>query len=199
MYRGNSSRIFPIILVLVIIAIVIVVLVSVGRAVFFGGGSAQIEPDPGREALLSTDAGSSVSMTVRGPIVANEEFNTYRITVSPNNRNMTVYAGYLERVTETKELGNNTRAYEEFVYALDKANYMRGEAATGEDDDTRGICATGRVYEFAVMDSESTVKRLWTSTCDGSPGSFRASVEQVGELFWNQIPDSDELLSRVDL
>lgn len=202
MYRGNGSRIFPVILVLIIIAIAIAALVSVGRAIFGGGGeqpAQQSQVDTSRDSLLNTALGHSVRMTVRGPLVADEAFRSYQISVSPDNRSLTTYSGYLERSLETKQLGNNTRAYEEFVYALDKATMVKGEAFTGEKDDTRGICATGKVYEYEILNAGATVKRLWTSTCKGSPGSLKASSKQLEALFHEQIPDRKTLLNKIDL
>lgn len=199
MYRGNSSRIFPIILVIIVIAIAVAALVSIGRVIFSGGGSNQQEVDISKEALLNTSTGHSVRMTVRGPIVADENFRSYRVTVDANVRNLTTYSGYLDQPLEGKDLGNNTQAYEEFVYALNRANLVKGTPLENEKDDTRGICATGRVYEFEVIDSGSVVKRLWTSTCKGSPGSFKGSVTQVQNLFLQQIPDNKVLLKNIDL
>jgi hypothetical protein len=140
-----------------------------------------------------------VRMTVRGPIVADENFRSYRVTVDNNSRDLVTYSGYLDDTIGSKHLGNNTRAYEQFVHALDKANLTKGTPFEGEKDDTRGICATGEVYEFEIVEAGSVVKRLWTSTCKGSSGSLRASVKQVSDLFLEQIPDSDELLDKVDL
>jgi FlaG/FlaF family flagellin (archaellin) len=199
MYRGNSSRVFPIILVIVVIAIAVAALISIGRVIFGGGGSQQPQIDVGKQALLNTDTGHSVQMTVRGPIVADENFRSYRISVDTNGRSLTTYSGYLDQPIDSKSLSNNTQAYEQFVYALDRANLMKGTAFEGDKDDTRGICATGRVYEFEVIDSGSTVKRLWTSTCKGSPGSFKGSVTQVQNLFLQQIPDNRDLLKTVNL
>lgn len=198
MYRGNSSRIVPVILVLIVIAIVIAALVSVGRALL-GGDQQTTETNVGRDALLDTSAGRSVRMTVRGPIVANEEFHSYQITIDSISRIMTTYQGYLEQSIASKTYGNNLKAYEQFVYALDKANYMKGAEFEGDKDDTRGICATGLVYEFEVLNAASSVKRLWASTCKGSPGSLDASVSQIRNLFEAQIPDSEDLLRKVEL
>jgi hypothetical protein len=198
MYRGNSTRIVPVILVLIVIAIVIAALVSVGRAIF-GGDTQSGQPNAGRDALLDTSVGHSVRMTVRGPIVANEEFHSYQVSVDSSVRALTTYQGYLEQSIGSKSYGNNLKAYEQFVYALDKANFMDGDELTGDKNDTRGICATGLVYEFEVINSDSTVKRLWTSTCKGSPGSLKASVTQVKNLFLSQIPDSDTLLRKLGL
>jgi hypothetical protein len=201
MYKGNSSRVLPVILVLIVVAIVVAALVSIGRVIFGGGEGAvdQSQIDTGKQALLNTASDRSVQMTVRGPIVANENFRSYRVTVDPVSRTMTTYAGYLEQPINNKSLDNNAQAYEQFVYALDKANMINGEAFTGEKDDTRGICATGRVYEFEVLQNGESIKRLWTSTCKGSPGSFRASVSQVSDLFLDQIPDNKDLLKEIDL
>lgn len=198
MYRGNSSRIVPIILVLIVIAIVIAALVSLGRAIF-GGNDQTGQTNAGRDALLDTSVGHSVRMTVRGPLVANEEFHSYQVTIDQSERSLVTYQGYLEQSIGSKNYGNNLKAYEQFVYALDKANYMLGDELTGDKNDTRGICATGLVYEFEVIDADSTVKKLWTSTCKGSPGSLKASVTQVKSLFLKQIPDSDQLLRKLGL
>jgi len=35
-----------------------------------------------------------VSLSVRGPIVADEDFRSYEIVISPNMRELSVYEGY---------------------------------------------------------------------------------------------------------
>lgn len=199
MQRGKLSRIIPIALVVIIIIIAISAIVSLGQAVFRGGSNSQPNVDVGREALLSTDADRSVQMTVRGPIVADENFRSYRITVTPSSRTMTTYKGYLQTAITTQTFSNNTKAYDEFVHALNLANAMKGTAFEGEKDDTRGICSAGVVYEFETAQAGQTVKRLWTSTCGGSKGSLAASTTQLKNLFIGQIPEGDALVRSVDL
>ena len=200
MYKSSSSRVVPIVLVLIVVAIAIAVLVSVGRAIF-GGNSGQdtSKVDLGVESLLNTSVDRSVRMIVRGPLVADEKFRSYQIAVDSSSRRLTTYSGYLDQTIESVQLGNNTKAYEEFVYALARANLMKGEELEGEENDMRGICAAGRVYEFEVLQGNSVIKRLWTSTCKGSAGSLKASVKQVEKLFLNQIPDNKTPLSKIDL
>lgn len=198
MQRSSGSRLFPIFLVLIIVVVVIVAIVSIGRAIFSGvqqedTNSEQV--DAGRTALLDTSPNHSVRLTVRGPIVAQENFASYQINVSPSRRTMDVYKGYLDDVQKSKAFSNNTKAYEEFVYALDKANMMKGDEP--EDDsanDLRGICATGYVYEYSALADDRTVKRLWTSTCDGSKGTLDASTEQLNDLFLAQVPGAEDLI-----
>lgn len=200
MQRSSGTRLLPLFITLIVIALVIAAVISIGRAVFNSGSDTDSEDtsqtDIGRESLLKTDQDRSVRMTVRGPIVAEEDFKSYQVTVSPAGRIMTVHKGYLQERTGGTELGNNTQAYEQFVFALDKAEMMKGKESTAEEDtdDVRGICATGYVYEFAVRASEQDVKRLWTSTCEGSKGSLDASKDQLSNLFLAQIPNSKTLL-----
>lgn len=199
MQRSNGAKLFPLFIILIVIALVIAAVISIGRAVFNpgdGGGEDTALVDQGRDALLKTDLSRSVAMTVRGPIVADENFQSYRIGVSPNERKMDIFKGYLEERTGGKTLDNNSRAYEQFVYALDKANMMNANDRADEEEanDLRGICANGYVYEFAVLNNTQEVERLWTSTCEGSAGTLNASKEQLRELFLDQVPGANDLI-----
>lgn len=196
----RSSRAFPIILVVIIVIIAITALVSLARVVFFSGSAPSTsDTDVSRDALLSTDADRRVEMTVRGPIVADERFSSYRISISPSNRTITTYRGYLDRVVDRIELGNNVAAYEEFVYALDKANLSDGDEFGDERDDVRGICATGEVTQYAILDAGESVKTLWTSTCNGSPGTLDGNSALLKNLFIRQIPDANRVIQDVNL
>jgi len=152
-----------------------------------------------REALLNTSVGRSVTMTVRGPIVADEKFRSYKIDISADARTLKTYTGYLDTVVDETTLGNSVAAYDEFVHALDKADLTEGKQLAGEKNDTRGICATGSVYQFAIYDGTTSVKDLWTSTCNGSTGSLDASVTQLTNLFVRQIPGADALIRKIGL
>lgn len=200
MANYRTSRALPIILVIVVIIIAIASLVSLARVVFFSGSSTSTtKVDISREALLSTDINRRVEMTVRGPIVADEAFHSYQIDISPTSRSMRTYNGYLGTVVGQTDLTNSTAAYEQFIFALDKADLTKGTELIGDKNDVRGICATGRVFEFAIINGTDTVKKLWTSTCKGSTGSLDASVQQLQGLFTVQIPGSAVLINNVNL
>lgn len=200
MNRSGLQRLVPIVLVLIIVVLAVAALVSLGRSMF-GGDHEQAKPlvNEGKQALVSTLADRSVRMTVRGPIVADENFNGYSITISPDARNMTVYKGYGKQQVDDDALSNTTQAYTQFVYALNRANLMKGKPLSGDANDTRGICATGYLYEFEVRQGDNTVQDLWTTTCSGSPGSLDANLAQVMSLFRLQIPDYSNLLNKIHL
>jgi len=194
-------RFVPVALVVVIIIVAVIILASLLRVLLFPAkpNADQQKVDTTQQALLNTNADRSVRLVVRGPIVADENFRSYRITISPSARTIQTFRGYLETQIEQKSLSNNVRAYEEFVHALNLANMAKGTQFEGDRNDVRGICATGRVSEFSLLQNDNPVEMLWTSTCNGSPGSLRANADQLRALFVGQIPDAATIIRNASL
>lgn len=200
--RNSLSRFIPILLVVVITIVAVAAVIAIGRALMGGGGQpteSVVQIDEGRQALLASDSSRSVRLTVRGPIVADEKHRSYQITVSPDTRKMNIYEGYLDKELEAKTLGNNTKAYEEFIHALDKRKMMSGKVLTDEQNDLRGVCASKKIYELETLVNGETVKRLWTSDCEGAKGSALANVPEVVDMFMKQIPDGKKMAGKVGL
>ena len=195
MDNSGARRIIPIILILIVIAVAIAAVVSIGQNIF--GGNTTEEVNQGQRSLLDTSESRTVRMTVRGPIIANEQFTTYSITVKPGSRNMTTYLGYLSKQVETVERDNNIPAYEQLVYALDRSKMMDASEPEGEKNDTRGICATGRMFTFETLNNSTVIKSLWTTTCNDSRGTLSTNFVPLQNLFLRQIPTSSELINRV--
>lgn len=191
MYKGERPKVFPIIVTILVISLVVAAVASVIRMVATRQESNNTNTQQSTESfydqVVAHNATNSVRWTVRGPIVADETFRSYQIEISPNKRTYTVYQGYLDKQLDRKEFENNQQAYEQLVYALSKAQIQ--DTRTVDDDDVRGVCATGgRLYTFETMDSGTTKTRIWTSSCQGSPGSMKADVAKIHALFANQIP-----------
>jgi hypothetical protein len=196
MNRG-IQRFIPIIFLIVIVGLIIAAAFSVVR-IFTANDSSQTSQvtDTSNDALLSTTADRSVRMTVRGQIVGDETFRSYRVTVTPSKREFSRYKGYLEQPLVNKSYENNTKGYDEFVHALARAQLASGTALTGDEDDTRGICSGGILYEFEIINGASVIKRLWTTTCGDAKGSLKANVGSLQELFTAQIPDADDYIGK---
>lgn len=198
MARLRTSRFLTVVFIILASIVAIVALVSFARVIFFSGGNT-VQVDQSREALLSTTADRKVQLTVRGPIVADENFHSYTIAITPSSRHLTTHSGYLDSVVDRVALSNNVTAYEQFVYALDKAQMWRGTQLDGEGSDVRGVCATGKVFEFSIIKENKEVKRLWTSTCNNARGTLIARHDPIVTLFQNQIPDAKTLIRKVKL
>ena len=199
--RNSFSRFVPILLVIVITIVAVAAVIAIGRALFGKNDSGQTDQNvnTGQVALLSTEEGRAVRLTVRGPIVANENFRSYSIIISPSSRDMTTYEGYLDKEINQKKLDNNVKAYAELVYALDKRKMMNGTQLTEQQNDLRGICASGKVYKFETLKDNSVVKSLWTSDCSGSKGSAQANVNEILDMFLKQIPDGKKMAAGIGL
>lgn len=202
MNRSGLQRLIPIILVIIVVVVAVTALVSLGRTMFGGGGDNKTSDsaptvNSGKKALTTTSGDYSVVMMWRGPITANETFRSYKIEVTPTERMMTTYTGYIGKEITSEKLSNNQDAYTEFVYALDRAKLMDGEKLAGADNDLRGICATGNVFEFATMQRSNVIQKYWTTTCKGSQGSLTANVTQVSRLFQRQIPTFTTLYQKM--
>lgn len=196
-YRNN--RVLPTILVVVIAIIAIIAIISLARAIFFPGSSNNSSSDTTQQELLSTSSSNSVSMSVRGRIVADENFHSYRIVVSPSSRQLTTYTGYLGTVVEQVNLTNNTAAYEEFVNALNLAKMTAGNQPPEGSGNVQGVCATGRLTEFSILSDGYPLETLWTTTCKGSQGTLRANATQLSNLFLAQIPDANDTIRNISL
>lgn len=197
MYRGSGPRVLPIIIAIIVIALVVAALVTVGRMVF--GGSSDSSENKGtslQDAVLDHTAERSVRWTVRGPIVADEKFRSYQVTVSPSSRTYVTYSGYLDQVSSTKTYDNNVKAYEEFVFALDKANISKTRSSASTE--FRGVCATnGIAYMFETINSGEVDNSLWSTTCKESAGTMGADALKIHALFVNQIPDFAPLFNDI--
>jgi hypothetical protein len=198
MTKVRFTKIIPVALILIIIAIAIAALVTLARVIFFPSQSdINSQIDSSKEALLSVDAEHTILFKERGPIIADESARSYQIRITPNTRELVTYKGYSGKIIDKISLNNNANSYEQFVFALYKANFIKGNELTGDSDDTRGICATGSVYEFSVISNDNKIeKHLWTSTCSGSKGSLSANANQLIDLFINQIPDAKTVISK---
>ena len=199
MVNYKSYRILPIALTVVIIIVAIAGIVALTSLLFKGGGSSS---GPGtqeslesqaRTHLLDTTASSSVSMTVRGPIVADEDFRSFRVEISPTERKFQAFKGYLDTTVDSEVLSNNVAAYTQFVNALERINMVSRAPFVGENNDVKGVCSSGSVYEFSTLKNGKVRDMFWTSTCKGSAGSLRGSAKQISGLFLNQIPSGSNI------
>lgn len=199
MYKGNRSRFFPFVVLIIIVAIVVIGFVAIGRMIF-GGGQGQQAPSEQSQLssqLLATDSDRSVTMTVRGPIVGDENFRSYEMTISPSGRSIFTWQGYdRSKVIAEKQLPNDTKAYTEFVNALAYAGFTK--TVQTDIDDTNGLCANGRVYTFSLATGVNTTNSRWTTNC-GVKGSFDGNGPTVRQLFIKQIPDASEMIGDIEL
>jgi hypothetical protein len=180
--------------VISIIGLLIVALLGVNKNM---SPEDAIAPETAKEEkplLLTNIPEERVEIAVRGPIVADENFRGYTISVSQKERTMSVYNGYKKDAGPSAKLYNNSESFTQFVYALERAK-MASEVAKVSDD-TRGVCASGELVTFNIYHKNELKKSLWTSTCGGSKGNLAGDAAKLQKLFSSQIPEYSVLLDR---
>ena len=202
MYRGSRPRILPVFITIIVVVVVIAILVTLVRSVLNRSSSTESTEETHEQSLQAAviDQGTtrSVSWVVRGPIVANENFRSYQIEVTPTSRTYTVYSGYLDKVESQKTYDNNSQAYEQFTYALDLTGVGTIRGNKEDEADIRGVCATdGLAYTFETANGTTTDHAVWSSTCKDSVGTLSADPLKIQALFVNQIPDFKPIFNNI--
>lgn len=173
-------------------------------AIAIGGNATKTDTAPTKPAAikLSDHSGreSEVKLTITGPVVADENHNSIRISVTQSLRTIDVIKGYQGSVVKTKSYVNNQAAYEAFLKALDTAFYA-SERINSKDrvTDESSSCATGSRYALDFGDGFELKSHHWTSTCTESRGTFGGNISKITSLFNLQFPDYYEFTSGLGL
>ena len=128
-------------------------------------------------------------MTVYGPVVANEDRESYEVTVTTSSRRFVAYKGYSQSQVESHDYDNTYEGYQQFVYALNRAGFDKERTVNESQADDRGACSTGKRYVYELFENGDVIKRTWTTTCGSAKGTFAGTNAVVKELFNKQIPE----------
>lgn len=192
--RGDGTPNKP----LIIGVIVFILLVG---AIFFALSGRLFGPGEDETRPLVTDitASRSVRMTVDGPIVANEERQSYRITVGYERRIVEGMKGFTRDRVATQTFDNSRTAYSEFVFALERAGYDKRRNVSEEAADMRGVCPNGQRYTFEMLDGGRVIDTAWTTSCNNARGTMGTSGRNLKALFDKQIPELTQAIKPVTL
>jgi hypothetical protein len=178
-----------------IAAAVVVVLLGVGLFRNLGINQ-QGTPTVSSFDLTSEDAqGTIARYTVRGPIVADENYREVRITVSQNSRTVDIIGGYSGTIIRTQTLPNTAQSYRAFLGALSAAGFTNIRSESEQNKLT--TCVTGNQYRFEIQRGTDKPQDTWTSACNRSHGDFGGNVEATANLFRGQIPNYSEVANGV--
>ncbi|HSX45207.1 MAG TPA: hypothetical protein VLF39_03850 [Candidatus Saccharimonadales bacterium] len=175
------------------VALGIVVLACVAVAVIVSHpGGKSTKKTTAKNKVISLldyqDKDASVSVTTLGPIVGDEKRRAINMTISADDRSMSVLDGYNQTVEKEKHYKNNQTAFTYFIRALNGTGFTlkRPSAIT----DYRGVCAGGNIYIYQLYDDTGQlVSDTWSTSCDAAIGPFAGSGPAVRELMQMQLTD----------
>lgn len=178
----------------VVIALLFLIIFMIVR----GGGNDNKVPETKR-ALTSyvEDTTVTVSETIIGPIVSADKHSEVQISVTNQSAAIEVSKGYDGNVVKSNTFPLTTNGFSEFLSALDKVGFTKGNTADDLKDD-KGYCPTGLRYIFEIRDGSDTIQRFWATSCRGAK-SYRGDLPLTLQLFERQIPDYDSYVQDLDL
>jgi hypothetical protein len=169
--------------------IVLIILLIV--LVFHGGGGSKVS-QTSKPLTSYANSDATVSLTIAGPVVANQNYNQVGITVSNSQTVYDQVQGYQNNVTKQQTFSNNVPAYTAFLYALERAGFTEGNSASNLKQDL-GYCPTGNTYIFQINQGSQQLQRYWITNCSGTPASFKGASNLIIELFKAQVPNYNQL------
>jgi hypothetical protein len=172
-----------------------IVIVVVAIVLLTGGNKSK--PSGPKVIKLADYANNSrayVEYTTDGPINAEENHRTVRITINPTYRTIDVIKGYQGDILRTKTYPNNDKAYEEFLSALIRAGFTAGRKTSA----TFGsVCPNGTRFQYKLVEGSKDVQNLWSANCNR--GTFGGDKNLTRTLFQAQIPEYTKLTNDVVL
>lgn len=176
-----------------IVAIVIMIVLIVSDP----GSNKKTITKPSITLTDYVDATDGVRFTTSGPIIANEEFQQVKLTITPKNRTIEIVQGYSGKVIDVTVLPNTTDAYNAFIGALNGSGYVLVSKKADKAGEESTACATGKRYAYQVLNEGSEVNRLWSTSC--GIGTFGGNNSQVRSLFEKQFPEYKKLTEKVTI
>lgn len=174
------------------------ILVVVGLFLIFRGGSNRA-PAPKELHEYAFDGSSEVSLTARGKINGDDIHRRIVITVARDFRQIDIIQGYEGNVIQTQRFENNSDAYQEFLYAIQRAGFVRKKSGIeGELANPLGRCPTGKLYTFQHEADSEELSNLWSASCD-EMGTFAGNSSLLQTLFKAQITNYSKITSGVSL
>ena len=190
MKRGGPTRLGIGLMVLVVATVMIGGLVWVGKTFFGGQNTSNSETvSAGQKLLDKPTTQTTVRLSVRGPITAQEAHYSIALTINANSRNLVIWRGYDGTIITQENLTNSSGSFNDLLAALNRAGMMK-ENKNAADTANQGICAVGQVIQFEVLDGEKSTQKLWTTSCQELQGNFDGLTANVIDLFLDQVPDA---------
>ncbi|HEV7453707.1 MAG TPA: hypothetical protein VGO07_00440 [Candidatus Saccharimonadales bacterium] len=166
---------------LAVVALIVAVFILVLKG--FSG------PAKPKNAITLSDYATSqtvVSVTVDGPVNADQKHEAYRITIGRDANVIEVMHGYKYEVVNAQTYASNSEAYTNFLKSIQLLGFTKGDPDPKKAD-PRGYCPLGDRIIYRIETGNEDVQKYWTTTCNG--GTFKGNSATIRSLFIKQIPD----------
>ncbi len=153
---------------------------------------------PLAQLVSYADTDTIAAVYIDGPVQADSEHESLRISVGRAQAKIELMRGYGEQVVQQYSFPNNSTSYANFLKSLDKAQFD-APVSKSVSTDERGSCPLHNRYIYTLEKGSQTTMRAWTTSC-GS-GNFNGNRSLVQQLFAQQVPEESmsAILKATDL
>lgn len=162
------------------LSIIVILLLFAGGG---GGGNKAAAP----KTLYSyADTDAVVSVTIDGPINADSQHESIRMSVSSTDAVIQEFQGYQGTLVATQSYPNNTDAYYAFLRALSIAGFTLGNTDPALANDT-GYCSQGSRYDYRITQDGKNIEHFWWTNCGSA--TYKGNPSVTLQLFQAQFPN----------
>lgn len=156
-----------------------------------GGDNKTSGPTTSKALTEYANTDSVSSLTIAGPINAQQEYRETRISVNRDTTTLEQIQGYQGAVTDLQTFPNSVASYEAFLRSIELAGFTKGDKSEKLKND-RGYCPLGTRYIFEFEAEGKQLERFWSTSCSGAK-TYLGNTSLSVTLFKRQIPDFNRL------
>ena len=150
-------------------------------------------------AAYANNPSAKVTLLIDGPTNANSLHNQVQITISNSSATINVYTGYLGTLLKTESYPNNQPAFHVFLRSLEYAGFNDG-IVDPKLAQASGYCPLQDRYIMSFDVNNVQKQRYWTTSCgSGVPETYKGDLNMTLQLFSNQIPDYQQIISGLNI
>jgi hypothetical protein len=136
-------------------------------------------------------------LTASGPINADSIHTVLQVSVGREEVVYEQITGYQGQVVKRQIYNNNENAYNNFLYAIGRAGFTRGDSNPKLANE-KGYCSLGRRYVFEFREGDHNIQRYWATSCgNAAPRTYQGILGLTLQLFQAQVPDYSDLTTDV--
>ncbi len=177
-------------------------LIAIGLSIIlilllFAGGGGGKSKTPTVKPLTSYATTSAVlSITIDGPINADSEHQSLKMSVSSTQALIQSFQGYNGTVTNSQSYPNNENAFYAFLSAMQIAGFTLGNPNPALANDT-GDCPQNSRYDYRITEDGKQIQHYWSTDC--GTATYKGNTASTMQLFQAQFPDYSTFTSNLTL
>jgi hypothetical protein len=143
--------------------------------------------------------GVKLRFTIKGPVVADENYRELVFEIGQGSRSLKLYKGYNQTLVKEQALSNNYNSYEVFAGALHGVGFIT-ERTNVSKTKYENECPFGNKYFAELIDQKNRpTKTLWRVSCDSRIGTMGASPTSILDLYKKQFPEYKTFSSDISI